>query len=114
MRGLAVNQAVGTLTVNQAVEGRQGDDVDRHLFGIRRSVLYHRHRQSFFDGVNDIALLIAALAGSGAVVGIAASAGMVGCFGSGSRGDRGVCESRPFAVPEGTAARRHCSSIHRT
>ena len=37
------------------------------LFGIRRSVRYHMHRQAFFDRVHDLGALTTAIAGSATV-----------------------------------------------
>lgn len=44
----------------------QDEVLYKQLFGVRRSVRYHRRRQAFFDALNDIALLATAVAGSAA------------------------------------------------
>ena len=44
----------------------QDEVLYRQLFGVRRSVRYHRHRQAFFDALNDAALFVTAVAGSAA------------------------------------------------
>ena len=53
----------------------QDEVLYRQLFGVRRSVRYHRHRQAFFDGLNDTALFVAAVAGSAAFAAASANLG---------------------------------------
>src|SRR6266508_4558855 len=54
------------------IENAQAEDVQQRwkdlLFGVRRSVLYHRHRQRHFDNLNRWKTAITLLSGSAAMV----------------------------------------------
>src|SRR5437867_9831745 len=42
-------------------------DLNKLLFGVRRSIRYHNHRRRFFDGLDKFTKILAAVAGSAAV-----------------------------------------------
>lgn len=63
----ATGRSVATQTENTREENVQ-QRWDELLFGVRRSVLYHRHRQRHFDNLNRWKTAITLLSGSAAMV----------------------------------------------
>lgn len=74
------------------------------LFGVRRSIRYHRHRQRFFDRLNKVGNILAALSGSAT---LAASLSSATSLLPWLAGATAVFSAADLVVGTATAARNH-------